>query len=353
MDAELLIALERYDEAEELLGRQLRDAQTAGDRTAASVALEALGQIAIRRGREQHALDLLRESLEFADDPDPAERTGLYFELARLLASTGRRRRRRRISWRRCSSGCAPATPTTWRRSPATASPEHGSGRLRPLHRGGPAARRGAARRRRRARPPGRRARQLRPLAAQQHHRPLRAGRRLRAACASAQRGDRRRMGTGAVSPRPGAHPAHHRRHRAGRRAPGRVPRPARRSAGNGARGLPERSTRPGWRSSAATPNSRSRSPANRSRCSSNAAIPGELGIAQLTLARGLDELGDDAGAEQAYTAAIDLFRRRPGWHRERSRAHRWYGKFLRRHGRDEAALREFELAADLAPRNR
>ena len=84
-----------------------------------------------------------------------------------------------------------------------------------------------------------------------------------------------------------------------------------------------------------------------------NAAIPGELGIAQLALARGLDELGDDAGAEQAYTSAIDLFRRRPGWHRERARAHRWYGKFLRRHGRDEAALREFELAADLAPSNR
>ena len=53
----------------------------------------------------------------------------------------------------------------------------------------------------------------------------------------------------------------------------------------------------------------------------SNAAIPGELGIAQLALARALDELGDDRGAEQAYTAAIDLFRRRPGWHRERSRA--------------------------------
>ncbi len=83
-----------------------------------------------------------------------------------------------------------------------------------------------------------------------------------------------------------------------------------------------------------------------------NAAVPGELGLAQLVLARGLDELGDDRGAEAAYTAAIDLFRRRPGWHRERSRAHRWYGKFLRRQGRDEAALREFELAADLAPSN-
>ena len=89
MDPELLIALERYDEADEVLRRNLRDAQGAGDRHSASVALEALGQIAIRRGREQHALDLLRESLEYADDPDPAERTDLYFEIARLLASTG------------------------------------------------------------------------------------------------------------------------------------------------------------------------------------------------------------------------------------------------------------------------
>ena len=55
---------------------------------------------------EQHALDLLRESLEAADEPDPAERTGLYFELARLLAQHRRRRRRRGPAGSRSSSGC-------------------------------------------------------------------------------------------------------------------------------------------------------------------------------------------------------------------------------------------------------
>jgi tetratricopeptide (TPR) repeat protein len=79
---------------------------------------------------------------------------------------------------------------------------------------------------------------------------------------------------------------------------------------------------------------------------------PGELGDAYLVLARGYDELGRADRAESAYTAAIDALRKQNGWHCELGRAYRWYGKFLRRAGRAEAAMEAFERAADLAPSN-
>src|SRR6185312_2648884 len=44
--------------------------------------------------------------------------------------------------------------------------------------------------------------------------------------------------------------------------------------------------------------------------------------------------------------------RRQNGWHCELGRAYRWYGKFLRKAGRTEAAMEAFEQAADLAPSN-
>ncbi|MDX6550295.1 MAG: hypothetical protein QOJ31_979, partial [Gaiellales bacterium] len=53
-----------------------------------------------------------------------------------------------------------------------------------------------------------------------------------------------------------------------------------------------------------------------------------------------------------AYTAAIDSIQQQNGWTRELAKAYRWYGKFLKRMGRAEAALEAFELAADLAPSN-
>jgi tetratricopeptide (TPR) repeat protein len=79
---------------------------------------------------------------------------------------------------------------------------------------------------------------------------------------------------------------------------------------------------------------------------------PGELGDAYLVLARGYDELGRADRAESAYAAAIDALRKQNGWHCELGRAYRWYGKFLRRAGRAEAAMEAFERAADLAPSN-
>ena len=80
--------------------------------------------------------------------------------------------------------------------------------------------------------------------------------------------------------------------------------------------------------------------------------MPGQLGDAYLVLARVYDELGDGERAEWAYTAAIDAIHRQTGWTRELAKAYRWYGKFLKRMGRAEAALEAFELAADLAPSN-
>ena len=77
---------------------------------------------------------------------------------------------------------------------------------------------------------------------------------------------------------------------------------------------------------------------------------PGELGDAYLVLARGYDELGLADRAETAYAAAIDALQKQNGWHCELGRAYRWYGKFLRRAGRAEAAMDAFERAADLAP---
>ena len=80
--------------------------------------------------------------------------------------------------------------------------------------------------------------------------------------------------------------------------------------------------------------------------------IIAELQHAYLVLARVYDELGDGERAEWAYTSAIDAIRQQNGWTRELAKAYRWYGKFLKRMGRSEAALEAFELAADLAPSN-
>jgi tetratricopeptide (TPR) repeat protein len=84
----------------------------------------------------------------------------------------------------------------------------------------------------------------------------------------------------------------------------------------------------------------------------SSGAVPGELGLANLVLARAYEELGEDDRADATYAAAIQLFRRQNGWPFEQSRAYRLYGKFLRRRGRTQAALEAFERAADLAPAN-
>ncbi len=111
-------------------------------------------------------------------------------------------------------------------------------------------------------------------------------------------------------------------------------------------------SRRRGWRSSAATATSAARKAREGVELLAAGGQPGQLGDAYLVLARVYDELGDADRAEWAYGAAIDAIRRQNGWARELAKAYRWYGKFLKRMGRAEAALEAFELAADLAPSN-
>ena len=80
--------------------------------------------------------------------------------------------------------------------------------------------------------------------------------------------------------------------------------------------------------------------------------VGAHLGDAHLVLARVQDELGEVERADAAYTAAIEAIRIQDSSGRDLARAYRWYGKFLKRIGRAEAALEAFELAADLAPSN-
>src|SRR6188472_1460420 len=84
-----MIGLLEYDRADELLRGLLRDADASGDDATASLALEALGTIATRRGREAVARDLLVDAVARGETPDPTERTQLYWDLARIHSGLG------------------------------------------------------------------------------------------------------------------------------------------------------------------------------------------------------------------------------------------------------------------------
>jgi tetratricopeptide (TPR) repeat protein len=88
-DAGLLIALCQYDDAERMLTRLLADAETSGDDAAAGRALEGLGTVATRRGQEVVALALFEQAIERSGRPDPAARESLYVNAARLRSMGG------------------------------------------------------------------------------------------------------------------------------------------------------------------------------------------------------------------------------------------------------------------------
>ena len=75
--------------------------------------------------------------------------------------------------------------------------------------------------------------------------------------------------------------------------------------------------------------------------------VPGQLGLAYLVLARVHDDTGRDDQADRAYLMAIDGLERQAGWPTDLAKAYRRYGKFLRRVGRSEDAMRMLELASD------
>ncbi|TMB85799.1 MAG: tetratricopeptide repeat protein, partial [Chloroflexi bacterium] len=89
LDAMMMIRLQQYEEAEEMLRGVLREAEVEADTERMSECYEGLGLIAARRGRDGHALTLFRQALEVGDPPHPAQRPDLYIELARLHIGAG------------------------------------------------------------------------------------------------------------------------------------------------------------------------------------------------------------------------------------------------------------------------
>jgi Tfp pilus assembly protein PilF len=76
---------------------------------------------------------------------------------------------------------------------------------------------------------------------------------------------------------------------------------------------------------------------------------PGQSGLAQLVIARVHDDRGDADAADRGYRLAIDSLERQTGWPTDLAKAYRRYGKFLRRHGHPDQAMRMLELASDTA----
>jgi tetratricopeptide (TPR) repeat protein len=347
----MLVALDRLDEADELLRRGLRTAEALGDDESASRALEGLGLIASRRGRFERAVELLEQSLARAADPDPEERFELYRELARLHGEGTNLPRSIELL-----EGCLQAMREKPERDPARmvgytvylsyayvdqGDYGHATAVLTE------ALREDAEDIDRATRSTAYRA--LSRLYALTGQAPLAleyAGRGLEAALETRNEWEHAN-----------AHLllAHVLLDDGQADAAGRELEAARRAYGDRMSGMDEgfvaveearRSLQQG------DPEGAAALAREAIELLGNLSVPGELGEAYLVLARSYDETGKSDRAEAAYTTAIDALRRQNGWHCELGRAYRWYGKFLRGAGRTEAAMEAFEQAADLAPSN-
>ncbi len=347
----MLVALDRLDEADELLRRGLRTAEALGDDEGASRALEGLGLIASRRGRFERAVELLEQSLARAADPDPEERFELYRELARLHGEGTNLPRSIELL-----EGCLQAMREKPERDPAKmvgytvylsyayvdqGDYGHATAVLTE------ALREDAEDIDRATRSTAYRA--LSRLYALTGQAPLAleyAGRGLEAALETRNEWEQAN-----------AHLllAHVLLDDGQADAAGRELEAARRAYGDRMSGMDEgfvaveearRSLQQG------DPEGAAGLAREAIELLGNLSVPGELGEAYLVLARSYDETGKRDRAEAAYTTAIDALRRQNGWHCELGRAYRWYGKFLRGAGRTEAAMEAFEQAADLAPSN-
>jgi transcriptional regulator with XRE-family HTH domain len=78
LDAMMMIRLEQYEEAEELLRGVLREAEVDADAERMSECYEGLALISARRGHDRQALELFQQALEVGDPPHPAQRPDLY-----------------------------------------------------------------------------------------------------------------------------------------------------------------------------------------------------------------------------------------------------------------------------------
>jgi tetratricopeptide (TPR) repeat protein len=347
-DASILIGLLEYDRADELLRGVLRDAEAAGDDHLASRTLEAQGIIATRRGREGEARRLMERALELAGDADPVEREMLYWELARVCSGLGHPDRAVEILERAVSLFEEDAdlkARITLQVALSYAQTDNGA-----YGRAGDALadliQRGAqdldARSRARINyASGRlsvvlgRVDQAIEHAEQAvedyreagfeygladallfHAHALLAGGQTEAARAALEE-------AGALyGPKPSAvdvgflHTEQARYH---------LQRAEYQESIDSARQAIDHL--------------------------GDLSMVNELGDAYLVLARAYDELGELESADRAYGTAIDILQRQRGWYRELSRAYRWYGKFLRRTGRPEAALDMLERAGDISLR--
>jgi tetratricopeptide (TPR) repeat protein len=350
-EAMMLVALDRLDEAEELLRRTLRAADVLGDRDSASRALEGLGLIESRRGRFGRAVELLEEALERADDADPEERFELYRELARLHGE-GTNLPRSIELLERCLAGMRakpdhdPAKMVVYTVYLSYAYADRGDyGHATAVLTG--ALREDAEEIDRVTRSTAYRA--LSRLYAVTGQTPL--------AVDYARRGLEVAQETRNEWEQGHAHLllAHVMLDDGQADAAGRELEAARRAYGDRLSSMDEgfvaveearRSLQQG------DPDGAAALAREAIELLGSLSVPGELGDAYLVLARSYDETGQSDRAETAYTTAIDALRRQNGWHCELGRAYRWYGKFLRRAGRTEAAMEAFEQAADLAPSN-
>jgi tetratricopeptide (TPR) repeat protein len=350
-EAMMLVALDRLDEAEELLLRTLRSAEALDDRDAGSRALEGLGLIASRRGRFERAVELLEQALEQAGDADPDERFELFRELARLHGEGTNLPRSIEIL-ERCLAGmrdrpevdAAKMVGYTVYLSYAyadTGDYGHATAVLTE------ALREDAEEIDRATRSTAYRA--LSRLYAVTGQTPL--------AVEYARRGLAVADETGNEWELANAHLllAHVLLDDGQADEAGRELAAARRAYGDRMSNMDEGFVRVEEARRAlqqGDPDGAGDLAREAIELLGNLSVPGQLGESYLVLARSYDETGRADRAENAYTTAIDALKRQNGWHCELGRAYRWYGKFLRRAGRTEAAMDAFEQAADLAPSN-
>jgi tetratricopeptide (TPR) repeat protein len=347
-EASILIGLLEYGQADELLRVILRDAGEAGDEETASLACEALGVVATRRGHEAQAKEMLWQALQHGDMPHPAEREQLYWELARVLSGLGEADESVRLLEGAVERLQAPDDlPVLVTLAVALSYALSDSGEYGRAHavladlvqRGGEEVD---------DRSRGRINYALARLSAHTGRSAKGVAYAQRAVEAYRLVGDEYSLfnalqAQAAVLLDEGETEA-----AAESLAEARLllgPKPGAVDLGfllveearcHLQRGQHEESV------DAAR---------DAVELLGDLSVPGELGDAYLVLARAYEELGEDDRAERAYTSAIDALMRQNGWLRELAKAHRWYGKFLRAQGRPEAAMDAFERASDLSLR--